>query len=213
MPIDQTTSEAEAPARSYFGRAAASYDSRSRTLPWSLLRALEARRLDVALGDVRGAHVLELGCGAGFYTRRLIAHGAAHVTAVDFAPEMIAQLPTDKVTGVCADATTVSFAQPFAVMLSAGLLEFAPDPHGVLSNARRFVEPHGRFALMTAAKGVASRRYAAFHRRNGIAITCFTGAALADLAAASGWRLVARRRAGPLAHVCALVPVPDPGRD
>ena len=41
------------------------------------------------LGDIRGATVLDLACGEGFYTRKIKRAGAAEVTGVDLSAEMI----------------------------------------------------------------------------------------------------------------------------
>ena len=41
------------------------------------------------LGDIRGATVLDLACGEGFYTRKVKQAGAAEVTGVDLSEEMI----------------------------------------------------------------------------------------------------------------------------
>ena len=42
------------------------------------------------IGDVRGISVLDLGCGEGFYTRRLRQLGAARIVGVDISAGMIA---------------------------------------------------------------------------------------------------------------------------
>ena len=59
----------------------------SKQLPFR--RAIERYTLFEALGDVRGMTVLDLACGAGFYTRLLKNAGAARVTGIDVSAEMI----------------------------------------------------------------------------------------------------------------------------
>lgn len=59
----------------------------SKQLPFRT--AIERYTLFEALGDVQGATVLDLACGAGFYTRLLKKAGAAAVTGVDVSREMI----------------------------------------------------------------------------------------------------------------------------
>ena len=59
----------------------------SKQLPFR--KAIERYTLFEALGDVRGATVLDLACGGGFYTRLLRRAGAARVTGVDVSAEMI----------------------------------------------------------------------------------------------------------------------------
>lgn len=59
----------------------------SKQLPFR--RAIERYTLFEALGTVDGLTVLDLACGAGFYTRLLKRAGAATVTGIDVSPEMI----------------------------------------------------------------------------------------------------------------------------
>ena len=59
----------------------------SKRLPFR--RSIERYTLFEALGDVRGLTVLDLACGAGFYTRLLRRAGAVEVTGVDVSREMI----------------------------------------------------------------------------------------------------------------------------
>ena len=59
----------------------------SKQLPFR--KAIERYTLFEALRDVRGRKMLDLACGAGFYTRLLKRAGAAAVTGIDVSAEMI----------------------------------------------------------------------------------------------------------------------------
>lgn len=59
----------------------------SKQLPFR--KAIERYTLFEALGDVRGMTLLDLACGAGFYTRLLKRTGAASVTGIDVSAEMV----------------------------------------------------------------------------------------------------------------------------
>ena len=50
---------------------------------------IEAHSLFEILGNIRGATVLDLACGDGFYTRQIKQAGALEVTGVDLSAEMI----------------------------------------------------------------------------------------------------------------------------
>jgi len=52
-------------------------------------RHIEAHSFFKALGSTEGAEVLDVGCGAGLYTRRLQQRGAARVLGLDAARNMI----------------------------------------------------------------------------------------------------------------------------
>ena len=59
----------------------------SKQLPFR--KYIEAHSLFELLGDIRGATVLDLACGDGFYTRKIKQAGALEVTGVDLSAEMI----------------------------------------------------------------------------------------------------------------------------
>ena len=59
----------------------------SKQLPFR--KVIERYTLFEALGDIRDKTVLDLACGAGFYTRLLKRAGAAAVTGVDVSAEMV----------------------------------------------------------------------------------------------------------------------------
>ena len=59
----------------------------SKQLPFR--KYIEAYSLFEILGDIRGATVLDLACGDGFYARKIKQAGALEVTGVDLSAEMI----------------------------------------------------------------------------------------------------------------------------
>ena len=59
----------------------------SKQLPFR--EVVEAYSLFEILGDIRGATVLDLACGDGFYTRRIVQAGAREAAGVDISAEMI----------------------------------------------------------------------------------------------------------------------------
>lgn len=188
----------------YFSDAAAQYQRASSRSLWRLVRDREARAVTALLGDFAGREVLELGCGAGFYTRLLLAGGARHVVAVDFSQSMLDHLPSGAVTAICADATTVDPGRRFEVLLSAGMLEFVPDALAALRNAARLAEPGAPLVILVPTDSLLGRGYRRFHRGNGMNIRLFDKASVAALAAASGWTVSSYTKAGPYSAVARL---------
>jgi SAM-dependent methyltransferase len=110
----------------------------------------------------RGANVLELGCGIGRHTRKLLEWGL-RPTSVDNSPEMLAEIPPAAIP-VLANIENVALAERFDVALLAGCLINHPSastrqlfvrtavhhlkPRGVL-----LVERHDSEWLRTAAIG------------------------------------------------------------
>ena len=62
------------------------YDEYSRTATFKRAERYTVFRM---VGNMDGHRVLDLACGAGFYTRLLKQHGAGQVMGVDLSPEMI----------------------------------------------------------------------------------------------------------------------------
>jgi trans-aconitate methyltransferase len=181
----------------YFTDVAASYNAASKGRVWGLVRRREAAKLLESLGDFRGSDVLELGCGAGYYTRLLLQHGARHVHAVDLSARMIEQLPRDGVTPLVGDATTIDPGRPFKVLVSAGMMEFVPDPRATFVNAARYAEPGAVFAILYPTDTWLGRAYQRFHRRHNLDIALFGAASLARLTHGTGWATAAVTSAGP----------------
>src|SRR6266481_1015875 len=95
------------PVGEYFASQAADYQKKSMRFPWAWLRAREARAVRSLLGEIADLDVLELGAGAGFYTRELIGRGARGVWAVDLSAAMLAGLPSGPIAPIIGDAATI----------------------------------------------------------------------------------------------------------
>ncbi|WP_245940864.1 class I SAM-dependent methyltransferase [Thermasporomyces composti] len=106
------------------------------------------------LGDVRGARVLEVGCGAAQCARWLRTQGALAV-GVDLSFRQLQHARRlDDATGqivpaVCADAAALPFATGcFDVACSAfGALPFVADAGAVLREVARVLRPGGRWVF------------------------------------------------------------------
>jgi ubiquinone/menaquinone biosynthesis C-methylase UbiE len=71
------------PTQQAYDRWAAVYDQQDNPLI-----ALEERILPPLVGDVRGSNALDIGCGTGRWTARLV-EGGARATGIDFSEEML----------------------------------------------------------------------------------------------------------------------------
>lgn len=188
----------------YFSGVASEYQQASKGRVWGFVRGREARSVIGLLGDIRDADVLELGCGAGFYTRLLLAEGARHVWAVDLSAAMLRELPQAAVTPIQSDAASVEPGRRFDVLLSAGMLEFVDDPVAALRGAARCANPGARMTILFPTNSLLGRAYRRFHRRNGLAIGLFDRHGIAAVADEAGWTLEEMQRAGPYSAVARL---------
>jgi toxoflavin synthase len=158
------------------------------------LKALPAARMErISVRDavapyVKGARVLDLACGTGYYTRALLEWGAAEVVGMDISPEMVKAAKA--ATGPAAGGQTCSFAVgdaaepfklesgPFDLVLGVWLLNYAPSADVMArmwANIANNLRPGGRFVGVTPppeSGKEAVRRNIEYHAgpKNGVAL-------------------------------------------
>lgn len=110
---------------------------------------------------IKGAKVLELACGTGFFTHHLLNWGATSVVGVDISQGMIGIARADLST--TADASKCEFmvadcskpfdvgAEQFDLVFAAWLLNYSPDEAtmaAVFENISRHLKPGGRLVTV-----------------------------------------------------------------
>jgi len=97
-------------------------------------------------GDVRGLRVLDLACGAGFFSHLFRSWGAARVVGVDVSAEMVRQAGEGEY--LVADVATLGVIGEFDLVFAGFLLHYAPTV-SVLERMAQAVagnlRPGGRF--------------------------------------------------------------------
>jgi 2-polyprenyl-3-methyl-5-hydroxy-6-metoxy-1,4-benzoquinol methylase len=111
-----------------------------------------------ACGEVQGLKVLDLGCGQGYFSRRL-ARAGARVTGVDFSKNQVAKArkhEADEPLGIeylVMDAARVDEHWPepvFDLVTAAYSIGDMPDAEAVFRAACRVLKPRGRMAFSDA---------------------------------------------------------------
>jgi 2-polyprenyl-3-methyl-5-hydroxy-6-metoxy-1,4-benzoquinol methylase len=190
----------------YFDTRAAAYQRKSERGLWHYARQCEVTRVFEFLGPVSGKHVLDLGSGSGYYTRRLLNLNAATVTALDVSERMIRNLPNDpRVRRILGDAATADADVRFDQIVCAGLLEFVAEPEAVLANARNMARKDTVMVCLVPTTTVGGRIYRRYHRGHGCEVTLFSEGSFRTRAEGARWRVTGGRRATPYAHVYRLV--------
>jgi len=133
--------------------------------PQKALHALNPARLGYVADRVqlRGARVLDLGCGGGLLSEAL-AEAGADVTAIDLAPDLlkIARLHGLE-SGIRVDYRQVS-AEALAAEMQGGfdaitcmeMLEHVPDPASILRACATLLRPGGRLFVSTLNRTLAA---------------------------------------------------------
>jgi trans-aconitate methyltransferase len=120
------------------------------------------------LAPQRGERILDLGCGDGVLTAKLVAAGA-HVIAVDAAPDMIAAAKAKGLDARVVPGQSLSFDREFDAVFSNAALHWMRPQEAVLAGVARALKPGGRFvaemgghnntaAILTAFRAVLAKR-------------------------------------------------------
>ncbi|MFX1723324.1 bifunctional 2-polyprenyl-6-hydroxyphenol methylase/3-demethylubiquinol 3-O-methyltransferase UbiG [Stenotrophomonas sp. AS1] len=133
--------------------------------PQKPLHALNPVRLQYVARRVtlRGARVLDIGCGGGLFSEALAKEGA-DVTAIDLAPELVKVARLHGLeTGVTVDyrvqaAEDLAAEQPgsFDVVTCMEMLEHVPDPGAIIAACHRLLKPGGQLFLSTVNRTPAA---------------------------------------------------------
>lgn len=121
-----------------------------------------------------GERILDLGCGNGTLTEKLVAAGA-EVVAVDAAPDMVKAACAKGIDARVAPGQSLAFERQFDAVFSNAALHWMQPPEAVLAGVFRALKPGGRFvaemgghnntaAIMVALAAMASRRGFDFRR-------------------------------------------------
>lgn len=123
------------------------------------LSAYDTRRrvetlVDRFLGPskVLGRSVLDVGCGLGYFSKRLVDMGG-QVTACDLGQELVRRTAEYAACEtVIADAMALASQfgdESFEVVVSSECIEHTPDPHEAIRQMARVLKPGGYLAIST----------------------------------------------------------------
>lgn len=100
-----------------------------------------------------GERILDLACGHGALTEKIIARGA-EVVGVDGSADMVAAARKRVIDARVVDAYHLAFAPEFdAVFSNAALHWMKRDPDAVIQGVRRALKPKGRFVAEMGGHG------------------------------------------------------------
>src|SRR5205823_738911 len=120
------------------------------------------------LGPEPGEQILDLGCGDGVLTEKIMAAGAS-VVAVDAGPDMVAAARARGIDARVMDGQRLAFDGEFDAVFSNAALHWMRNQEAVLGGVHRALKPGGRFvaemgghnntaAVIVALSAVLARR-------------------------------------------------------
>jgi trans-aconitate methyltransferase len=128
----------------------------------SFVAELGAPLVDL-LAPQPGERVLDLGCGDGALTEKLVALGAA-VVGVDFSAEQVGAARARGLEAHVADGQGLTFDAEFDAVLSNAALHWMTRPDAVIDGVWRALKPGGRFVGEMGGAGNVQRVKAALTR-------------------------------------------------
>ena len=109
----------------------------------------------------RGERVLDVGCGDGALTEKLVAAGC-RVVAIDASPEQVRAARGRGLDARVADATDLNFDGEFDAVFSNAVLHWIRDPDAALTAIHRALAPGGRLVAELGGHGCVASIRAAF---------------------------------------------------
>ena len=121
-----------------------------------------------------GEDVLDLGCGDGVLTEKLVAAGA-RVVGVDTSPELLAAARQRGLAAREMDGQSLSYTQEFDAVFSNAALHWMTDAAAVVDGIHRALRPGGRFVAEFGGHGnvatlITAMRFAALRHGGDIAL-------------------------------------------
>ena len=112
------------------------------------------------LAPVTGERILDLGCGDGALTVRLVEAGA-EVVGTDFSADMVAEASALGLDARVLDGHALTFDREFDAVFSNAALHWMTRPDAVIAGVARALKPGGRFVAEFGGQGnVAAIRVA-----------------------------------------------------
>jgi SAM-dependent methyltransferase len=104
-------------------------------------------------GDVQGKNIIDFGCGSGRFVTEFVKRGAAHVTGVDVAPEMIklsTQLTTqdgtiDRCDLHVSDSLHWKSGTQHDITIAIGFWDYIMDPPERMRVMHKATKPGGKY--------------------------------------------------------------------
>ena len=121
-------------------------------------------------GGIReGVHVLDVACGTGVLIPDYLSRGAASVTAIDIAPEMVKiareKFPKEQFPQVdilCGDVETTDFPRKFDVIMVYNAFPHFPQPEILIERLSALLKEGGRLSV---AHGMSRAALQEHHKR------------------------------------------------
>jgi 2-polyprenyl-3-methyl-5-hydroxy-6-metoxy-1,4-benzoquinol methylase len=162
------------------------------------VKKTELAALKGELKLVNGKKILEVGSGAGLYTKALVDSGA-YVTAIDGFVETLKYVSHPHLTFMNVSLENAQLSETFDAIFLLGVLEFVQDEDSFIARLARLARLNSNvFLLYPANESFFSKIYFQFHNLKGRKVTIYPEIKLLEIFKKNGFHLIGKRSAGPL---------------
>ena len=176
----------------YFLNRADEYGLRSELGLWRAWKENEFKSLLSLLPALQNRSVLEVGCGKGWYTKRLINFKPSLYVAVDRLCSMLE--PVNKVFTIAGDLTHLPLKYSFDYILCFGALEFIKTPSSFFSQAEQLLKTNGKIIILLPRDNFFGQFYKLFHAFHGLSVHLFSDKTIKELSLSNGLSTVAAQK-------------------
>jgi 2-polyprenyl-3-methyl-5-hydroxy-6-metoxy-1,4-benzoquinol methylase len=148
---------------SYFENQALNYLARSQAGIWRRFRASEFDAVVELMRPTPGQSLIDLGCGAGFYSIPLQKRFGLDVIGVDSSPKMLEVLSGKGVPTMLSSIESLDCKLTFDFGLLLGVLEFIAQPDAVFEKCQMLIRSKGKLILLVPRSGAVGFVYKSVH--------------------------------------------------
>lgn len=150
----------KATAKGFYSQKASQYETEVNKGFLSIFRNRERNAiLSLTENFSSGRTVIDIGCGAGFYTQKARSAGL-DVTAVDISENMIERVKSVANRTFVADLDSLKINEKFDWVVCAGVLDFVANPDEAFAHLAQLVGPSGRLVILSPRRGLGGLYYA-----------------------------------------------------
>ena len=158
----------------YFNQVSETYSEESHGFIWRILRNPEKQAFSRSFqGAKLDSSFLEIGAGAGFYTKHFLDSGF-EVTCLDSSEMMIKKLSELKIKVIHGNFEKIDIKGQYDVILMLGVVEFLEFPWSALSKTHQLLKDDGHIYAFFPLNNFFGFFYKCFHLFHGFQIKLFS---------------------------------------
>ena len=176
--------------KSYFDQKSRSYQSKSSSFPWSMIRKYEKKIILYFLGNIKNLSIVDVGSGSGFYAKMIYKQNPKELYAIDNSAKMLSFIDEKKIVKIKQNIETLKLNKKFDKLVCAGLLEFTSNPTKTLQKIKKIAKKKAILVLLYPKNNFIGKLYQKFHKKNKIKINLFSEKEILKITKRTKWKLV-----------------------